>query len=50
MNTTASPPPASEQAKEHQRDLLAFIILTVILVPILAIAVVGGFGFVIWTF
>jgi nitrate reductase NapE len=50
MNSTETSPAASGQAKERQRDLLAFLFLTVVLAPVLAVAVVGGFGFAIWIF
>jgi nitrate reductase NapE len=32
----------------RRRDLLAFFVLAVVIWPILAVAVVGGFGFIIW--
>lgn len=44
------PPPAAKPENERQRDLLAFLFLTVVLVPVLSVAVVGGFGFAVWIF
>jgi nitrate reductase NapE len=39
---------SSNQVENRRRDLLAFLFLTVVLAPALAVAVVGGFGFVVW--
>ena len=36
--------------KERSRELRGFLFLTVVLVPALSVAVVGGFGFAIWIF
>ena len=47
-DTAASPPAATGQPQSKRRDLLAFLFLTVVLAPAIAVAVVGGFGFVIW--
>ncbi len=30
------------------RELVAFIFLTVVLFPVLAVVTVGGYGFVVW--
>ncbi len=49
-NTTATPPAATRQVEERRRDLLAFLFLTIFFAPLLAVAVVGGFGFIIWIF
>ena len=32
----------------RRRELLAFLFLTVVLSPVLAVAVVGGYGFLVW--
>ncbi len=50
INNAATPPETSRQAEGRRRDLLAFLFLTIFLVPLLAVAVVGGFGFIIWIF
>lgn len=34
--------------KSKRRELRGFIFLTVILAPALAVALVGGYGFLIW--
>ena len=33
---------------DRRRELLAFLFLTVVLAPVLAVAVVGGYGFLVW--
>ena len=40
----------SETSMAHGRrqELWAFLVLTVLLAPILSVAVVGGYGFLIW--
>ncbi len=45
-----STPTTSGRAESRRRDLVAFLFLTVVLAPLLAVAVVGGFGFVVWIF
>jgi periplasmic nitrate reductase NapE len=35
---------------DRRRELLAFLFLTVVLAPVLAVAVVGGYGFLVWIF
>lgn len=32
------------------QELAAFLLLTVVLFPVLAVAVVGGFGFLVWMY
>ncbi|NMP32222.1 periplasmic nitrate reductase, NapE protein [Thalassotalea sp. M1531] len=36
----------TEQQKKYERN--TFVFLTVFLAPILAVAIVGGYGFMIW--
>ncbi|MGF1718114.1 periplasmic nitrate reductase, NapE protein [Photobacterium chitinilyticum] len=33
---------------QRQAELKAFLFITVIMFPILAVAVVGGYGFLVW--
>jgi nitrate reductase NapE len=40
----------SKGPTDRRRELLAFLFLTVVLAPVLAIAIVGGFGFVVWIY
>lgn len=49
-DSTATSPATSDLVAGRQRDLFAFLFLTVFLAPLLAVAVVGGFGFLIWIF
>jgi len=48
MNSAASDADANPQKTERRRELLAFLFLTVVLAPVLAVAIVGGYGFLIW--
>lgn len=43
-------PPETDTRRERKAEILAFLFLTVILWPALAIAAVGGWGFVVWMF
>ena len=36
------------ESGSRQQELRAFLFLTVVLFPLLAVAVVSGFGFLIW--
>lgn len=38
-----------EQAPTKKQELRAFLVLTVITAPILAVMTVGGYGFIVWT-
>jgi nitrate reductase NapE len=40
--------PPNEVTK--RRELALFLFLTVILAPVLAVAVVGGYGFLVWMY
>lgn len=37
-------------APQRRRELLVFLFLTVVLAPILAVAIVGGYGFAVWMY
>ena len=41
MTTPATPP-------SKARELRAFLLLSVVLAPVLAVAVVSGYGFLVW--
>lgn len=41
---SAVPPPS------RREELVAFIVLAIIIWPILAVGVVGGYGFLVWMF
>jgi len=34
----------------RRRELLTFLFLTVILMPVLAVGIVGGYGFAVWMY
>lgn len=50
----SSPPNAADAADPlagkavRKREVLAFIVLAIVIWPFLAVAVVGGYGFVVW--
>ena len=35
---------------QKRRELRAFLFLTIVLVPVLSLVIVGGFGFLIWMY
>ena len=37
-----------EQAPSRRRELLMFLVLAVFIWPFIAVAVVGGYGFIVW--
>ncbi len=37
-----------QEMPNRGRELLAFLFLTVVLFPVLAVAIVGGYGFIVW--
>ncbi|GIZ50370.1 periplasmic nitrate reductase, NapE protein [Noviherbaspirillum aridicola] len=39
-----------QQANTRARELRAFFFLTLVMAPILAVMVVGGYGFFVWMF
>ncbi|HEX6143609.1 MAG TPA: periplasmic nitrate reductase, NapE protein [Geminicoccaceae bacterium] len=39
---------ADEARGARRRELLVFLFLAVVLAPILAVMVVGGYGFLVW--
>jgi periplasmic nitrate reductase NapE len=38
------------QTSTRRKELLVFLFLTVVLAPILAVAIVGGYGFLVWMY
>ncbi len=42
---------ASDNDKlQKRRELRAFLFLTIVLVPVLSVVIVGGFGFLVWMY
>jgi len=37
-------------AEQRRRELVVFLILTVVVAPVTAVAVVGGYGFAVWMY
>lgn len=37
-------------APRRRLELLVFLFLTVVLAPVLAVAIVGGYGFAVWMY
>lgn len=38
------------ERKEKRRELAVFLFLTVVLAPLLAVVIVGGYGFLVWMY
>lgn len=41
---------SDQDNNERKKELKVFLFLTVLLAPILSVAIVGGFGFMIWIY
>jgi nitrate reductase NapE len=41
---------AVEERQEKRRELTAFLFLTFVLAPVVAVLVVAGYGFVVWMY
>lgn len=41
---------AADVAKRRRLEALSFLVLTGVIMPGLAVAVVGGFGLIVWVF
>ncbi|MGJ3258923.1 MAG: periplasmic nitrate reductase, NapE protein [Rhodospirillales bacterium] len=52
MNTSTqgSADATPEPARSRQRELVTFLTATFVVIPGLAVAFVGGYGFVVWAF
>jgi len=44
------PGSATDPARRRRLEIYAFLILTVVLMPGLAVATVGGYGFTVWMY
>ncbi len=43
----------AEQAADHDsknREVWAFILLTVVIAPVMSVVIVGGYGFLVWMY
>jgi nitrate reductase NapE len=53
MREAASEPDLRDplrSSSDRRRELLTFLFLTVLLAPALAVAIVGGWGFLVWVY
>jgi len=48
MNSPEPEEAAPDSELGRRREFRAFLFLTVVLVPLLAVSVVGGYGLVVW--
>lgn len=46
--SNAPAPPSDIKNPQRRRELLVFLFLTVVLAPVLAVVIVGGYGFLVW--
>lgn len=42
--------PLQDGKEERSRELRAFLFLAVVLVPLLSVLIVGGYGFAVWLY
>jgi nitrate reductase NapE len=42
--------PGDELRAQKRRELLMFVFLAIVIWPFIAVAVVGGFGFLVWMY
>lgn len=50
MAQSAESPSSGTGPPSRRAELIAFLILAVVIWPAIAVAVVGGFGFLVWMF
>lgn len=43
-------PPAETPLRERKAELRSFLFLTIVMMPVLAVVVVGGYGFIVWIY
>ena len=48
LQNTRDEPSAGTDAPSKSHELRAFLFLTVVLAPVLAVVIVGGYGFLVW--
>ena len=42
--------PSSGEGAQRTQEILAFVVLAILIWPVLAVAVVGGWGLAVWIF
>ncbi len=50
QDSKAAAPPEVSTAKARRRELLAFLVLAFGIWPVVAVGVVGGYGFLVWMY
>jgi len=50
MSTTDTAPASIDAPSTRQEELRSFLFFTVVMAPALAVAIVGGYGFLVWMF
>lgn len=45
---TPPPPEQAEPGRSRSAELFAFLVLAVLIWPVVAVGVVGGYGFMVW--
>jgi len=48
--TPTDPASAIDAPSTRKEELRSFLFFTVVMAPVLAVAVVGGYGFLVWMF
>ena len=46
----SDPPVSTPPPSTRQEELRSFLFFTVVMAPVLAVAVVGGYGFLVWMY
>ena len=50
MSTTDTAPAPIDAPSTRKEELRSFLFFTVVMAPALAVAIVGGYGFLVWMF
>ena len=50
MSQQALEPDKSDSPQNRREEVFAFIVLAVLIWPVLAVGIVGGYGFCVWMF
>jgi nitrate reductase NapE len=50
MSQQALEPNKSGSARTRREEIFAFVVLAVLIWPVLAVAFVGGYGFLVWMY
>jgi nitrate reductase NapE len=50
MSQQALEPDKSGSARTRREEIFAFVVLAVLIWPVIAVGVVGGYGFLVWMY